>query len=388
MSFRDRLFQKLSHLQFRISSRDYAPKISIERPSADKSLIHVKDYMKHPSIKNTHFQLHNNLQACSNFDFIFPTNYGLLHLNTQTMQTHPLLTKSGVCTMDTHKSLLVAGHMDSYISLIDLETSNLLLQDLFREQAADNLLNSLRFVDDRSGALKVAVAGNRANIEVFDISHPKNPLIKIPADHFCNVITLSKDFSTVAAGFDDEVIKIYDLRTSKVAHTLKGHKHYTFALDYHSDQVTLASGNQDYTTRIWDLRMNEATQVLPAKNFPIGYLKYIQNSKMLVTGEYFMNCQVYDAVDQYKIHSTLEFYGELVGICFDAAQREMYVGAARIDIGDTSSPVSPGILRASVGPELRTLGMKDLELKTTSSIQSTQPSSKSKGFFSGGFKLI
>lgn len=373
-------------MQFMISYRAKAPKVSTERDYTQQSLIRVKDYMKHPSIKNTHFQLHNNLQACSNFDFIFPTSSGLLHLNTQTMQTQSLLNKAGVCTMDTHKSLLIAGHMDSHISLLDLESSKVLLQDLFREQDTDNLLNSLRFVDDRSGALKVALAGNRSNIEVFDISHPKNPLIKIPADHFCNVITLSKDFSTVAAGFDDETIKIYDLRTAKVAHTLVGHEHYTFALDYHSDQVTLASGNQDYTTRIWDLRTNKSTHVLPSKNFPTGYLKYIQDSKMFVTGEYFMNCQVFDVVDQYRTHSSLQFHGELVGVSFDPAQREMYVGVA--PIGENSYSVSPGILRASVGPELRTLGMRDLQNKTISLDQNNQAATQSKGFFTGGFKLI
>jgi WD40 repeat protein len=246
----------------------------------------------------------------------------------------------------------------------------------------------LRFVDDRSGALKVALAGNRANLEVFDIEKPKNPLINIATEHYCNVITLSKDFSSIAAGFDHEVIKIYDLRSGKIAHVLEGHENYTFALDYHADQLTLASGNQDHTTRIWDLRVNAATHVLPSKNFPVGYLKFIQESHMLVAGEYFRSCTVFDVTDSYRSHSTLEFFGELVGISYDPAQREMYIGVSQI--GDISFSITPGILRASVGPQLKTLGAHQLSKSKRHPMDSASPKPTDSGYkgFLGGLKII
>ncbi|WP_442867066.1 WD40 repeat domain-containing protein, partial [Anabaena sp. CS-542/02] len=49
-------------------------------------------------------------------------------------------------------------------------------------------------------------------------------------------------------------IKLWDVRTGKLSHTLTGHSDWVRSVGFSPDGQTLASGSYDKTIKIWPLR--------------------------------------------------------------------------------------------------------------------------------------
>ena len=310
--------------------------------------IRVKEYVKKSDIENYHFQLHDNFRAVSPYDFVYSAREkGLIHLNTQTMETHTLLNKFGITCIDTHKNFILIGHEGSEISLVDLETARLLRCTKFHENNENQLINCIRFLDDRSGGLKTIIAGNKHNVEIYDFERSTTPMRSIPVDFFVNSITLSRDNTQMGIAYDDTQVDVFDLRTSKKSNEFKGHQDYTFSVDFDCSGNYLASGNQDCSTRIWDLRKNQAAAVLPTKSFASANVKFIQNSKYLVAGENYNYVTCYNAHQGYTTSTVLDYMGELVGIGYNKDEREMYVG-----VGSKVQGIESGIIKADIGAKV------------------------------------
>ena len=307
----------------------------------------AKEYLKVPELKNYHMQLHDNFRAAGPFDFIYPSsNNFLLKLNTQTMQTHRLMAAQSVTSLDTHKNLLLVGYEGSNISLLDLESSSLIWTVKFNLQQEHQLINCIKFLDDRAGGIKTVVAGNKHTVDLFDLEKSTTALSQIPVDYFVNRVALSPDNSLIALAYDHTDVEVFDVRSCEKVQTLKGHKDYSFAVDFHSTGHSLASGNQDLTTRVWDLRVGKEHTVLPTRYFASGYLRYIQNSRYLVMGENYNSISIYVTESMYHLRSDLSYFGELVGIDFSKDERELFAG-----IGRKVEGIDSGILKAEIGPK-------------------------------------
>src|SRR5262249_40239711 len=90
------------------------------------------------------------------------------------------------------------------------------------------------------------------------------PATTFPAsgpDRMLQVLSFSPDGQTLAVADNNRmhpgsVITLWDVRPGRppivtLRHTLRGHTHWTFSLDWFADSRTLVSANGDNTVRLW-----------------------------------------------------------------------------------------------------------------------------------------
>lgn len=318
-----------------------------------RRFLEVKSYIKIEKMSNYHMQLHNNLRVITPSDVVYPSKTsGLMHINTHSMQQRILLSAEGITCMDRLRNFMLVGHSEGDVSLVDLETATTV--NKFKLNCNGELINSIKFLDDRTGGLKTIIGGNEYSVDIFDLEKSTVPIRSIKVDYYVNDLVLSKDKTMMALAYDAEQIDVLDLRCSKRVHSLKGHEDYSFAVDFDDSGYTLASGNQDLTTRLWDLRTGQCSLIIPTRASASSVLRYIQNSKYLVVGEAMNYVSVYDRSLDYKVYGEIDFFGELVGIDFGVSQSEMFVG-----VGKMYAEASPGIMRVSLGNPRKGVEMLD-----------------------------
>src|SRR5436309_534357 len=65
-------------------------------------------------------------------------------------------------------------------------------------------------------------------------------------------VAFSPDGKTLAAGFRDEVVRIWDVATRKEGPTLKGHAETVSSVAFSPDGKLLATGSWERTVKLWD----------------------------------------------------------------------------------------------------------------------------------------
>ena len=70
-------------------------------------------------------------------------------------------------------------------------------------------------------------------------------------------IAVSPDKETIAAGYSDGSIRIWNIIQNKKVVTLNGHNRAISCLRFNSSGSLLASGSKDTTTIVWDV-INES----------------------------------------------------------------------------------------------------------------------------------
>ena len=66
-------------------------------------------------------------------------------------------------------------------------------------------------------------------------------------------MAFSPDGTTLAFGFPDGTVKLWDVSTGENIATLEGHTDWTQAVAFSSDGTKIASGSNDRTVRLWDV---------------------------------------------------------------------------------------------------------------------------------------
>ena len=65
-------------------------------------------------------------------------------------------------------------------------------------------------------------------------------------------VAFSPDGGTIAGGYEDASILLWDANTGEQLQTLKGHTHAIDSVAFSPDGGTIASGSGDHTIRLWD----------------------------------------------------------------------------------------------------------------------------------------
>ncbi len=139
-----------------------------------------------------------------------------------------------------------------------------------RFQSADEVMQALGIYLPQNQLL--ASASFDRTIRLWDLSslhtQTQKKIENCPcyslSDHAWAVLTVafSPDGKILATGSDDNTIKLWDVNTGQVIHTLLGHSWSVLAVAFSADGETLISGSRDNTLKLWRVCTGEQIATL------------------------------------------------------------------------------------------------------------------------------
>ena len=146
---------------------------------------------------------------------------------------------------------LLSCSADTMVSLWDAEVGT----RLRKLQGHSAIVNSC--CPSRRGTLLVASGGDDKVAKLWDARGKKcNATFRAPGDEAQAVtaVALSDDALQLFVGGIDNVVRVWDVRTSEVLRELRGHTHTITSLALSPDGAHLLSNGMDNAVRCWDVR--------------------------------------------------------------------------------------------------------------------------------------
>lgn len=109
--------------------------------------------------------------------------------------------------------------------------------------------------------------------------------------HSDSVLCVIFDHNYLASGSLDKTIRVWDLRTGKCLHVLKGHVKGVWCLNFFTHYL-LVSGSFDGTIRVWNLRTGKCNKTILAHDGAIWALT--RHNEVLVTASQDKTAKVWD----------------------------------------------------------------------------------------------
>lgn len=102
----------------------------------------------------------------------------------------------------------------------------------------------------------------------------------------CGVLCMafSPDSNILATGGFDRLIRLWDINTGKIVHTLAGHLDRISSLAFSHNGKTLFSGSWDQTIKVWQLKTGEEISSIKAHSSKIQTIAIASDNQTLVSG--------------------------------------------------------------------------------------------------------
>eukprot|EP01114_Cavostelium_apophysatum_P013869 TRINITY_DN3455_c0_g1_i1.p1 TRINITY_DN3455_c0_g1~~TRINITY_DN3455_c0_g1_i1.p1 ORF type:complete len:604 (+),score=153.54 TRINITY_DN3455_c0_g1_i1:153-1964(+) len=132
-----------------------------------------------------------------------------------------------------------------------------------------------------------------------------------------NVVDISDGAGSIAGGFSDSSVKVWDLKrdkpdgsvTKKGDHvTMVGHSGPVYGLSYSPDGQYLLSSSEDKTARLWDLRTYSNVVVYKGHNYPVWDVDFSSLGFLFATASHDRTARLWSTD---KIHPLRIFAGHL-----------------------------------------------------------------------------
>ena len=110
-------------------------------------------------------------------------------------------------------------------------------------------------------------------------------------------VALSPDGQTLASGSHDRTVRLWDVNTGRLLHTLTGHTNWVRSVAFRRDSNILASGSGDRTIRLWDvsagrlISVTETTKPITSSVFSVAFSP---DGSMLASGSLGRNIGLWD----------------------------------------------------------------------------------------------
>ena len=138
--------------------------------------------------------------------------------------------------------------------------------------------------DGKTVAASVLENAGNSSIRIWDIEtgallHTLGGKAPFPVP-----LAYSPDSSQIAGASIISDVEIWDMKTGASLHTLKGHLHPVSAVSYSPDGKRLASASYDKSVKIWDAQTGALLQTLKEHREPLLFAAYLPDGERLIGG--------------------------------------------------------------------------------------------------------
>jgi WD40 repeat protein len=214
-------------------------------------------------ISLAHFQLRSVLACPTRTQAFYPSVQGINVLNTATKKTtlamnlraFPGMAAPAISTLDAGCGVLMSGTFNGDYFLQSLSTED--KKSCSEGQISTDIsgiTNHIKiYKPRRSGSPVAAIASNDHGFRLMDLQTEKFTA-KFTYPFALNCSAMSPDGRLRVVVGDDLNVLITNAETGEILQQLGGHRDYGFACDWSDNGYTVATGFQDKTVKIWDAR--------------------------------------------------------------------------------------------------------------------------------------
>lgn len=280
-----------------------------------------------------HFQLRSVLACPSRTYAYYPGPSGVNKVNLSSRKTvcamkmHQFPAAGGrLSTLDAAHGVLMCGTFHGYYHLKSLDCEN--GTKFVEGQITDHfsgITNHIKIHQSRSSSSPVAaIASNDFGFRVMDIA-TQQFISQCRYDFALNCSALSPDNRLRVLVGDNANVLVTKADTGDPLQVLSGHRDYGFACDWSEDGLTVATGYQDRSVKIWDARRwcdsngvstpvrtirSEMASVRGLRFSPLG-----SGRRVLVAAEEADFVNIIDT-QTFLSKQTMDIIGEIGGIAF------------------------------------------------------------------------
>ena len=112
------------------------------------------------------------------------------------------------------------------------------------------------------------------------------PTIELNKDQICNVysIAYSTDGKHIAAGYNDSIIRIWNIQTGEMEKELKGHNDVVWSVAYSPDGTMLVSGSADKTNICWNIESGKIIRTLTGHKSTVSFVTFDTLNSYIASG--------------------------------------------------------------------------------------------------------
>ncbi len=224
---------------------------------------------------------------------------------------YPININALVFTPDS-KKVVVGGYHE--LTIWDAAKGNLEKRIFTRAERAYGMV----FLPDG----KLAVAGGRpgqeGDVRIYNINAGKPNMVGgVPAldgvndktvfvqelvqtDDSILALALSPDGKKLASAGTDRLLRVWDLPTGKLEHTIENHADWVFGLAFSPDGKQLITGSRDKTAKVWDLAAKESVVTFPDHQNPVYAVAMTPDGKLGISAGEDNQVRQWQATDQSK----------------------------------------------------------------------------------------
>jgi len=242
-----------------------------------------------------------------------------------------------ISTMCVHESVCVAGGFYGDVACVRIPPDvasgpgrgageGVVTERITR---ADNAItNAIVLKRSPSGALQAIISNNDCCVRIRDVDaglrHTQHLAFPWPVN-FAAVDASGKLACVVG---DAPEALVVDVASNQVVARCEGHRHYSFAADFHPGGHLVATGNQDKTCRVWDMRTWRCLATLPAQLGAVRSIRFTSDGAYMAAAEPADFVHIYDVAADFKRQQEVDLFGEIAGISFSPEGECLFVGVA------------------------------------------------------------
>ncbi|KAM0437528.1 hypothetical protein ACHAPT_001892 [Fusarium lateritium] len=307
-----------------------------------ESFFRFRKYLVRQDVYLAHFQLRSVLACPSRSAAFYPGGRGVNRMNPVSGKTELFLNNSDVTglgavisTVDAKHGVLMAGTFNGEYYLKNLHSED--KKGYTDGQITPNLGGITNHIQihtpRRSSSPIAAISSNDEGFRVMDLATEKFTL-QTRYQFALNCSSISPDGRLRAMVGDDFKVIITDADTGQIQQELTGHRDYGFACDWSDDGWTVATGFQDKGVKIWDARRwcdsrgvstplctirSEMAGVRNLRFSPVG-----SGQRVLVAAEEADFVNIINA-QTFSTKQTIDIFGEIGGIAFTNDAQDLNV---------------------------------------------------------------